>query len=84
MEENSSSKPQTINLSVTSLTVICSAIAALGGGFLLFYNSVCVPQADYLKSYRDTFDKRLEKIQDLIYLNSQSINNLVENLRKRN
>jgi len=75
-------KTQTINLSLSTLSILCGAIAALGGGFLGFYQSVCVPQTQAFRDSAQRQESKFEKLQELIWQNSQAIKDLISKLTK--
>lgn len=71
-----------IRLSTATIAAICAGLAGLGGGFLAFYNTICIPQVSYLQTEKTELAKSLMGLGDAIRLNTEATNKLIFELKR--
>ncbi|AFY62086.1 hypothetical protein [Synechococcus sp. PCC 6312] len=71
-----------VRLSTATVAAICAGLAGVGGGFLAFYNTICVPQVSYLQADKSELAKSLGSLGDAIRLNTEATNKLIAELKR--
>lgn len=73
-----------IRLSTATVAAIVAGLGGLGSGFMVFYNSVCLPQVEYLKVAKSTLETRLEQVTTATQANTAAIVQLEQELERFN
>lgn len=71
-----------IRLSTATVAAMVAGLAGLGSGFMIFYNSVCLPQVEYLKVAKSTLETKLEAVTNATNANTAAILALEQEIKR--